>query len=137
MIPCDQNMLYCINQAAIEFNIPSKLIIAVLDVEQGKVGKVSKNKNGTYDIGPMQVNSTWLSELKRYGISEEELLNDPCVNVRVGAWLLAKAIAEENSLLKGIGDYHSHTAWRNNQYVQNVRVNFTKLTRILSNPNEV
>lgn len=119
--------LQCINEAAIEFHVPAKLIISVLEIEQGKIGKISKNSNGTYDIGPLQINSIWLPTLKNYGISQEDIQFDACTNIKVGAWILSKAIANQNDLLKGIGDYHSHTYQFNKNYYNTVRVNFTKI----------
>jgi soluble lytic murein transglycosylase-like protein len=119
--------LHCINVAAIESNIPAKLIIAILHTERGKNGEIQKNKNGTYDIGPMQINSSWLPELKKYGITRDNLQFNPCVNVKVGAWIAAKFIAHENDLLTGVGDYNSHTKKFNQSYYQHVRIHFTQL----------
>jgi soluble lytic murein transglycosylase-like protein len=123
--------LHCINQAAVEFHVPAKLIISILNIERGKVGQAVKNSNGTYDLGPMQINTSWLPELRRYSISREAVQYDPCINVKVGAWILAKSIAEEKSLLKGVGDYHSHTFKHNYPYSQKVRINFTTVNYIL------
>jgi hypothetical protein len=123
--------LHCINEAAIESHIPAKLIISILQTEQGKVGQIVKNKNGSYDIGPAQINSSWLPELKAYGISQTALQFDPCINVKVGAWIAAKAISSENDLLTGIGDYNSHTKKYNQSYSQQIRVHFTKLHILL------
>jgi soluble lytic murein transglycosylase-like protein len=131
-IPHMDAPLYCINEAAIEFHIPAKLIIALLHTERGKNGEVQRNKNGTYDIGPMQINSSWLPELKRYGITRHDLQYNPCINVKVGAWIAAKFIAHENDLLTGIGDYNSHTKKFNQSYYQQVRIHFTQLTRIVN-----
>lgn len=108
--------LSCINQSASEFHIPSKLIIAVLNTEQGKIGLISKNKNGSVDLGPMQINSRWWPELYRYHITPQDVLYKPCVNIRVGAWILAKSIAEGNDLLGGVGNYNSHTPIYNQAY---------------------
>ncbi len=123
--------LSCINETAIEYHVPAKLIISILDVERGKVGKVEYNKNGSYDIGPMQINSSWLPTLKRYGITQHELQYNPCTNIKVGAWILSKFIASENDLLKGIGNYNSHTKRYNQAYYQKVRISFTKIHLIL------
>jgi hypothetical protein len=126
--------LSCINTVATEYHIPAALIISVLNVERGKIGMISKNKNNSYDIGPMQINSLWLDDLKRYGISQHDLQYDPCINVRVGAWILSKAIASGSDLLTGVGDYHSHTPTNNASYNQRVRINFTKIQTLLKNP---
>jgi hypothetical protein len=121
-----------INEAAVIYHVPAKLIIAVLQVEQGRVGHVSKNTNGTYDIGPAQINSSWLPELKKYGFTKERVLLDPCINAKIGAWILGRSIASEDNLLVGVGNYNSHTPVYNHSYYQKVRVNFTKLHVFLS-----
>lgn len=123
--------LSCINTAAIEFSVPAKLIITVLQIERGKNGKAIKNKNGTYDLGVMQINSCWLPALEKFSISREAIQFDPCVNVRVGTWILAKAIASDQDLLKGISNYHSRTPNYNNRYAQKVKIRFTQLNHVL------
>jgi soluble lytic murein transglycosylase-like protein len=123
--------LHCINEAATEYHIPAQLLIAILQTERGKIGQIVKNKNGSYDIGPSQINSSWLPELKAHGISQEQLQYDPCINIKVGAWITAKAIAHEKNLFAGIGDYHSHTKTYNQSYLQKIRIHFTKLHFLL------
>jgi hypothetical protein len=123
--------LSCINSAAIEFNVPSKLIITVLQIERGKNNQAVKNSNGTYDLGSMQINTRWMPILAKYSISREDIQHDPCINVRIGAWILAKAIASDNDLLKGISNYHSRTPIYNNRYAQKVKVRFTQLNHFL------
>ncbi len=123
--------LSCINSVAYEYHIPAKLIISVLNIERGKVGLISKNNNTSYDIGPMQINSIWLVNLKRYGITQHDLQYDPCINVRVGTWILSKAIANGSNFLRGVGDYHSHTPVNNSSYNQKVRINFRKIQILL------
>ena len=119
--------LHCINEAAIEFNVPAKLIIAILNVERGKSGQAVKNTNGTYDLGPMQINTIWLPILKKYSITKHDLQFDPCINVKVGAWLLGRSIASYINFLKGVGDYHSRTPRFNSEYVQKVKISYTQI----------
>ncbi len=127
-IPHTDVPLHCINEAAIEFHIPAKLILSILNIEQGKIGQTVKNKNGTYDIGPLQINSSWLPQLNRMGITQHDIQYNPCTNVRVGTWILTKEIAAQNNLLVGIGNYHSHTYQLNKNYYTQIKVNFTKIT---------
>jgi len=72
----------CINQAATTYHVPATLILAVLAVENGANGSASPNRNGTFDFGPMQINSIWLSQIRLYGYTQHQLQYDPCVNVR-------------------------------------------------------
>ena len=52
----------CINTAAIQYYVPAKIIISVLTIENGRVGEANPNQNGTYDYGPMQINTIWLEQ---------------------------------------------------------------------------
>jgi hypothetical protein len=61
--------LNCINAAAIQYHIPAKLIISILNVERGETGLAQRNKNGSYDLGPMQINTSWWPKLYDYGIT--------------------------------------------------------------------
>jgi hypothetical protein len=126
----------CINQAAVRYYVPAKVIISVLETEGGRVGMASPNRNGTFDFGPMQVNSVWIKKIASYGYTQQDIQYDPCKNVMVGAWILSTQIAEdqentENSYWKGIGDYHSHTLDKNIQYQQIVYKHYYLLERAL------
>lgn len=123
--------LHCINEAADDYHIPAQLIIAVLNTERGKIGTVHKNKNGSVDLGPMQINSLWWPELYRYHISPHNVLFDPCVNIKVGTAILAKAIIGSRDVLNGVGNYHSHTMIYNQAYIKKIRVYYTALHQVL------
>lgn len=124
----------CINKSAIQYHVPAMLIISVLRMENGHVGDAIPNKNGTFDYGPMQINSIWLKEIKRYGYTRETIQYDPCANVAVGAWLLSRAIADDKTLWKGVGNYHSHTDDKNMLYRSKVQKIYTLLTDYLRDP---
>lgn len=110
----------CINQAAITYHVPATLIIAVLSVEGGTVGMASPNKNGTFDYGPMQINTIWLDKIKPYGFTREMIQHDACANVMVGAWILSTNIANASDMWHGIGGYHSYTPHLNHAYQHKV-----------------
>jgi len=124
----------CINQAALTYNVPAKLILSILAVEGGQVGTASPNKNGTYDYGPMQINTLWLDKIKRYGYSKEQIQYDPCANVMVGAWILSQNIADSTDLWRGIGGYHSYNPALNRQYQNKVWSVYDLLSRYLAYP---
>lgn len=106
----------CINQAAITYQIPANLLISVLKVEGGRAGLAKKNANGTYDYGPMQINSIWLPTLAVYGYTRERIQYDPCANMWVGSWILSKKMAEAANLWRGVANYHSYTDDKNIAY---------------------
>ncbi len=119
--------LNCINTSAQEFHIPAKLIISVLNVEHGKKGLKKKNRNGSYDLDEMQINTRWWPDLYQFDITPQDVLYKPCINIKVGAWILSRVIANGNNLLNGVGDYNSHTPLYNHAYTQKVREKYTAL----------
>ncbi len=106
----------CINQAAIIYHVPATLILSVLAIENGRVGSASPNRNGTFDFGPMQINSIWLPQIQNYGYTEQQLQYNPCINVMVGTWILSQNIANASTIWHGVGSYHSHTPVLNDRY---------------------
>lgn len=124
----------CINQAAVTYHVPASLILSVLSVEGGDVGTASPNKNGSFDYGPMQINTLWLSKIRPYGYTREMIQYDPCVNVSVGAWILSTNIADSQDLWYGIGGYHSYTPGLNYSYRNKVWNVYDLLSRYLASP---
>lgn len=58
------------------------------------------NKNGTYDIGIMQINSSHLVWLKReFGISQKDLRDNPRINIYIGALILRKCFDKHKAPL--------------------------------------
>lgn len=86
-------MLDCFYSIAEFYSVPEPILTAVYVTEGGSVGqKVGPNSNGTFDLGPMQINSWWWDDhprsLSKLGITQESVLNDFCQNVAVGAYIL-------------------------------------------------
>jgi len=126
----------CINQAAMVYHVPATLILSVLAIEGGRVGLASVNTNGSFDYGPMQINSIWLPKIQAYGYTKQQLQYDPCVNVTVGAWILSQNITHASTLWRGIGGYHSHTAILNYHYQTKVSEVYQLLSRYLASPTD-
>lgn len=128
----------CINQAAVTYYVPAKVIISVLAVERGEVGMASPNKNGTFDYGPMQINSIWLDKIAPYGYTRDQVQNDPCINVMVGTWILSNKIAStiadsgKGDYWRGVAGYHSLTPSLNAKYQTQVLTNYEVLSKVLS-----
>ncbi|OGT30771.1 MAG: conjugal transfer protein TrbN [Gammaproteobacteria bacterium RIFCSPHIGHO2_12_FULL_35_23] len=122
----------CIMQAARQYYLPVALVISVLKAENGAVGEANVNKNGTIDYGPMQINSVWLKQIEPYGYTVQDLQYNPCVNVQVGAWILAQQVANGSSLWQGVGDYHSHSYYQNQLYSSRVSQYYYYLMKALS-----
>lgn len=105
----------CLLMAANTYQVPAPVIIGIMNVEGGHIGQeMGPNINGTYDLGPMQVNSRWTPSLaKLWGVDERTarhwVRDDGCVNVHVAAWILKQKILETGTLYGGISHYHSAT----------------------------
>jgi len=97
----------CVAEASQRYEIPHALLYSVIKVEGGKAGTISKNRNGTADLGWAQINTVWLPTLKKYGISKQDLLYDPCVNIGISAWILRKNYARYYNWVDAISAYNS------------------------------
>lgn len=112
-----EDVARCIETASRQFNIPELPLWIILDVERGTLGKVNRNTNGTYDMGPMQVNTIWLKRIAPYGITEHQVINNLCINIYVGAWIFTKELQEHGTLPKAIANYHSPTPKHQMRYL--------------------
>lgn len=126
----------CVNQAAVVYHVPATLILSILGTEGGKVGSATPNTNGTFDYGPMQINTIWLEKLRPYGITQYQLQYDPCINVSVGAWILSTRIASSKELWQGVASYHSYCLPENMRYRTKVCSIYKLLTDSLQNPSK-
>lgn len=124
----------CINQAAIVYQVPASLLISVLKVENGRAGMAQPNRNGTFDYGPMQINSIWLKKLTPYGYTQQQVQYDPCINMFVGAWILSHELSNSPAVWQGVGNYHSHTPMENAPYQTKVHGIYQKMMNYISNP---
>jgi soluble lytic murein transglycosylase-like protein len=123
--------LDCINHAANIFHIPAAIIVSVMKIENGWNGAAIQNKNGTVDLGIMQINTSWLPRLKKFGITKNDLQYDPCVNVHVGTWILSKGLARGEGW-QGVGNYHSATPIHNLRYRQKVKIAYQNMQHALN-----
>lgn len=119
--PLDNRFEHCFNQAALHYSIPPNLLKTIAIVESKMNPSVINisNNNGTIDIGLMQVNSSWVKKLNRIGISQTDLL-DGCINIQVGAWILAQNIKRYGLTAEAIGRYNSPNSYYKSQYIKNI-----------------
>jgi soluble lytic murein transglycosylase-like protein len=106
----------CLQVAAARHGVAEPLLRAIAMQESGlRPDAINHNRNGTRDLGLMQVNTSWLPELARYGVTEKSLMN-PCTSADVGAWILARSLQEHGNNWHAVGRYHSATDGLNQRY---------------------
>lgn len=98
----------CWQDAAERFGVNASLLYAIGRTESGlnPLARGPVNTNGSYDIGLMQINSSWLPTLRRHGIEERELY-DACTSIHVGAWILAHNMRRLGNSWNAVGAYNA------------------------------
>ena len=104
--------------AAVKFEVPTNVMLAVAEVEGGKPFEWVRNRNGSYDVGPMQFNSAYLAQLQEtYGIRAEHVAQPGCYPYELAAWRLRKHLQEDQgSMWQRVANYHSRTPDKNRKY---------------------
>lgn len=103
----------CWDEASAQHGIPSDVLKAIAKVESNFNASAIRrpfkagNKDGSYDVGLVQINSSHFPMLKsRFGISEQDLY-DPCTNLKVGAWILSDNVRRLGWNWNAIGAYNA------------------------------
>ena len=98
---------FCSDEAGAAYGVSPLLLWSIAKHESDMTPRaVGRNRNGTYDYGLMQINSSWAGALGR------DLwmgLGDPCTNVKTGAWILSRCIRRHGYNWKAVGCYNSNT----------------------------
>ena len=118
----------CWDQAAEYHRVDPWLLYSIAFVESGfNPNATNTNKNGSTDIGMMQINTIWLPQLKKMGISRE-MLKDACTSTYVGAWILSQNIKRFGYTWRAIGAYNSATPKIGYKYAKKVYAAHNKFT---------
>lgn len=115
------NFKICFSQASERFQIDHRLLIAIAEVESSMNPKaIGLNKRDgrviSEDVGLMQINSSWFPTLVKMGITRNDLLENPCQNIYVGAWILAKNISSNGVNWESVGAYNAGFKGANAQF---------------------
>ena len=145
--PQVKERVVCSISAAVKYQIPANLMLAVAEMEDGKPGQWVLNTNGTHDVGPMQFNTAYLTGLARYGITASDVAAAGCYPYDLAAWRLRQHIRHDaGDLWTRAANYHSRTHSHNLAYRTVLRVKASKWANWLraryatleaSNPQEV
>lgn len=118
--------LACVALVSAFFHLPPRVLPSIYAAEGGRPGLVAQNRNGSADLGLMQINTLWVAQLARHtGQSESRvrhrLTHEPCFNIAAAGAILRIYLDEEDGdLLRAVGNYHSHTPARNRAYQERV-----------------
>ena len=111
----------CWDDAAKRYQVSSALLYAIARTESGlNPQAISRNRNGSRDIGLMQINSAWLPTLASLGIGERDLF-EPCTNILVGAWILAGNVHRLGYTWEAVGAYNAASPALRRAYIEKVR----------------
>ena len=77
----------------------------------------------------MQINTVWMSEFEKQGITASSLCNNGCLNIFTGAYILAKHLLEQKEPWKAVGFYHSRTPELSSKYQKQVLENLIRMMR--------
>ena len=121
----------CIDDAAKYHQVDARLVRAIAQVESRmRPDAVGANTDGSTDIGLMQINSSWVPSLARYGITRAHLF-DACVNAYVGSWILSRNIQQLGLTWDAVGAYNAKSPAKRLIYAQKV---YQALATISSTP---
>ena len=115
----------CIRDAAAGKVWLERTLWGLRDQEAGWLGAQIMNSNGTQDLGPFQVNSSWIPRLANLtGRSGREvrtwLSSDLCFNVQAARWIFLSGLTATGDYWKAVGMYHSPTHWWQRRYALSV-----------------
>jgi Transglycosylase SLT domain len=118
--------LACMVAAAAFYHLPPRVLPSIEAVEGGKIGLEHVNRNGSADLGVMQVNTLWIEPLAASvnlpsASVRARLLADPCFNIAAAAAILRVSLQEaRGDLMTAVGLYHSHTPQLQEAYLRRV-----------------
>lgn len=128
IIPLTAQANNCWSLSAQKHKIDPLLLMAYGTVESSLRGGIeSRNTNGSYDLGIMQINTIHLPYFKKMGYSRSDLKNDNCKNIMAAGYLVKDSFRRYGYNINGIGGYHSNTPHLRLSYAKKVLREYNKL----------
>ncbi|WP_286865105.1 murein transglycosylase [Sphingobium sp.] len=99
----------CIRQAARGQKWMEKTLWGLRDQEGGWIGAEIKNRDGSHDLGPLQINSWWVPKIAEILARPPAqiriwLRDEPCFNVEAARWIFTSTLASSQDYWRAIGD---------------------------------
>lgn len=129
----------CVARAVARYHVPLDIMLGIMRTEGGRVGSASRNTDGSYDLGPMQVNDdTWVPVLARQELGadtpgrekfiEAMLRYNACYNINMGFYIYSQYLRQAGgNYMQAVGYYNSHDPVAMRAYQANFARNFVKL----------
>ncbi len=118
---------YCFEEAGAEYSVSPQLLWTIAKTESSFVQRAIRwDRNGTYDYGVMQINSSWASRL---GPGVWRSLGDPCANIRAGAWIMAQCVQRYGYTWEAVGCYNASSEKGREKYALKVYAVFKRYFR--------
>lgn len=107
----------CSIEAAVRYDVPANIVLAVAELENGKPGMYRSNDNGTKDVGTMQFNTSYLSDLSVYGIRPKDVAVEGCYPYQLATWRIRNhLLQDQGDIWTRAANYHSRTPEYNMTY---------------------
>lgn len=121
MVAQERLIARCIHRSARGKPWLEKTLRALRDQEAGWIGAEVRNRDGSYDLGPMQINSWWVSRMARLvGRRSDDIRHrlryNVCFNVEAARWILLSNLAASSDYWQAVGAYHSPTPVLRDRY---------------------
>lgn len=115
--PQEQERVVCSISAAVKYDTPANIVLAIAEKEGGKPGQRVRNTNGTDDVGAMQFNTDYLKDLAKYGITANDVAAHGCYPFELAAWRIRMHIKNDSGdIWTKAANYHSKTPDKNRIY---------------------
>ncbi|GAB4262159.1 MAG: lytic transglycosylase domain-containing protein [Deferrisomatales bacterium] len=110
---------FCFEEAARLYDLPPLLLRTIAEHESRlDPDAAGWNRDGSVDVGLMQINSWWEDRLGRERWIA--VCTDPCYNVKVGAWILADCLRRHGYTPEGIGCYNAVSSPKRHAYSKRI-----------------
>lgn len=118
------------------FHVPTVVLDTYLKTENAPAGHIRRNNDGSYDAGPMQINSrNWKLFYDKFKVLPIDIRYNGCINLMVGAYIIRERLDEVGrsnlsgwqALFQVAANYHSKTQEYNRAYQQRWVENFSAI----------
>lgn len=99
----------CFTKAGKDFGIDPRLLMAhsIKESHMRNAAVNDANRDKTSDVCNMQINSSHYRKLKKFDITRERLLKDPCICIYTGAWIEAHNFRQYGRNWDSVGMYNT------------------------------